>query len=245
MTLLKRCYESGQSFLVGGDISRYLAAHSQFMRHLLALIHLSSGGPARCTEFCSYTIVNNGPVQRSVFFDAERVFLVAGHNKNNVRTVSNNRIPRFLAPEDSLIVLRELLFVRPFLLFLLQKGNNNTAMRAYANFLFVADGSRVRSTQASRIFSQGMATMGRVIIGFGNFRHLATLVTHRHKLGVKDDRLTDNSTQLGHSRETSERVYGRSDMDGPVKEMALVRHRQASINWQRFILEAASPEVPV
>ena len=243
--LLGTCYGRNQSGMIGNRelTSTYVKVHGSFVRAMCALIHLSSGGMARGTELCSYTLLNNGSLQRSVFFDGRRVFFVASHNKTNTNTGSMNRIARFLTPEDSLMVLREILIVRPFVRFLLKKAEQEETQKLYTNYLFVSDCRRMNSQAVSRAFSSHLAISGSVVITFARFRHFATTLVGEYHLGVKEDAELNNTPQFGHSLETSRRIYGMTNLDGPIKYMLLDRHRQASVKWHSFLLDPSVLEL--
>lgn len=235
MALIHECY-GRQCEYVLADPKDYHRVHDQFVRCLLALIHISSGGPARGTELCSYTILNNGAVQRSLFFDGSRVFFVPHHNKNNSKTGRMNRIARFVSPSDSELVLREILVVRPFVRFLLQQHGHNESLSDYANYLFVGKYRRMEADAAAATFKRlYMSSCGRPLT-FRGFRQSAKKIIKTLRLGVEDDvEEFSGCSQFGHTPATSERVYARSNLDGPISHLALEAYRQSSVNWHGFL----------
>ena len=68
------------------EVTSYLRLHEEFMTFFAAVIHISSGCPARGTELARYTITNDAVHRRVVYFFGNRVAFISTYNKTNSMT---------------------------------------------------------------------------------------------------------------------------------------------------------------
>ena len=97
-------------------MNEHLHANQEFLQRLAVLIHMGSGLPARQRELVEITWRNEeGP--RNLYISHGRVVMITGYHKTQ-RLVGTKPVARFLAPAVGEILVRYLIFARPFVRFL-------------------------------------------------------------------------------------------------------------------------------
>ena len=141
------------------------------------MVHICSGMPARSTELTTYTIRNGASLPRTLYFDGELVLLAASYSKTNAVTGSRKVIPRFLCHESSMVLLREVLIVRPFASLAAGIVFGPDAKKTYDKFLFVKGGGRMTEEEMRSTFCHYYKKYSKIPLNFQRFRHLIKYIS--------------------------------------------------------------------
>ena len=95
-------------------MAQYEDSVQRFLEHMMVLLHVSSGQPARRPEFLGLRWRNRQADKRNLFIhDGYLVFILTYHKSLNMTNAS--RYPaRFLLPEVGRLLVRFLVLVQPF-----------------------------------------------------------------------------------------------------------------------------------
>jgi len=153
------------------EIWSYLALHDSLMKNLLFLTHLLSGMPGRATELATYTLANGRSKTRVVSFDGERIMFSVSYSKTNNMTGTTKFIARYLSPRVTTLLLREILFVRPLVLFF-REIVDTESVTTYATYLWVAKGKKMEAEDIRNHFATLMVQYTKMDLTFSTYRHL-------------------------------------------------------------------------
>jgi hypothetical protein len=91
----------------------WLVKTGEFLNMLIALIHVSSGQPARAAELATLLIRNTQCAHRNVYWMHDTIMLCTAYHKGRNISGSDRIIPRFLPKDVAGLLLRYLVIVRP------------------------------------------------------------------------------------------------------------------------------------
>jgi superfamily II DNA helicase RecQ len=163
----------------GSRVRRYMADYDEYMENMVLVAHLGSGLPARSTELSTYTLINGRSSLRSIYYSGGQVMLLCSYSKVRSLLQANRTIARFLDKEASDLMIKDQLFVRPFVAFLAKKCLLDPSGR-YLYHLWVRDG-QVMSCDALRKVFVRLTTLYSNCpspLQFGDYRHLAKHISN-------------------------------------------------------------------
>ncbi|KAL0630387.1 hypothetical protein Q9L58_010766, partial [Maublancomyces gigas] len=88
----------------------------RFLKHLMLLMHMTGGGPARGTELAGLSFRNTGFRRRNIFLLGGRMAFVTRYHKGQAISGKEKFIPRFLPEPIGKLLMAYLIFVIPFLI---------------------------------------------------------------------------------------------------------------------------------
>ena len=237
------------------EAQRYLEDWDDYIENMLLVIHLGSGLPARATELETLRIVGGESAKRSIFFVDGLVMLLTEYNKTRSMTKANKAIARFLDEKATMVLLNDLLIVRPFVCSItsfLSTNDNNV----YGTHLFVHRGEKMEAPRIRNVFSTKFKEHGGHSISFGEYRHLAKHYALKLKINFawqdeedeeagQDEEHRDWETlqceQFGHSKTTANTWYALLNGELSTMRHHLIQdHRWVSVKWHQF-LNCTSP----
>lgn len=203
---------------VGGRImfkpqaaKEYLDKLAKVCDKFLLVCHLGSGLPARATELSPMRLRNGTSGMRSVFVNGEQIMLLPHYNKTDAITFQSKLIVRFLGMLESMLLLKEIIFIRPFAMALAMQLGRPTD---YLDHLFIRDGVALDAKKICRTFKRQFLICSRgVRMDIVSYRQLAAALARLNHIDGSDE-LGDEETdfialQMGHSVATSLTEYGR------------------------------------
>jgi hypothetical protein len=169
----------------------------------IPLIFLSSGQPARVTEFCKTQLLFNQKKgkKRNVYWFRGRLMLAQDYHK--FTTENDKLILRFLPENLSRLGMIYIVLLQPICFALTQKAPQN---------ILYETPSRDLNPDKIRLFlKKGFTDMFKVPdLKPSDFRQMTALIVHCHfKAEIKEDRSVFHR-QAGHSELTAQRLYGQS-----------------------------------
>ena len=226
-----------------GAIQRYLELHDEYMNHLLALIHVGSGAPARGTELSTYRICNGNSNIRTVYLFGDRIFFFVTYSKTNALSGKTRDIVRFLDVEASRLLIEDLLFVRPFVAVLAEALERNES-NVYLSHLFVRWGTPMTGTVIRTLFSQYFAELTGFHLTFQCYRHIAKFIANGLRLGMYTENFDVNEEaeddyllrQFSHSAAVANTRYAVTYGEhGCLKNHELAGYRRTSDIWHAYL----------
>jgi len=240
------------------QVARYCEKVQEFLGHLLCLIHLTSGQPARGTELLSVQLENtsnNG--MRNLYLFNGLVAVVPRYHKGYNRDKSVKSIFRFLPREVGSLLTWYLWIVRPFYTLILQQASPMLKERYYcqatSSLLWPSEDGRQRKTSQllAKVLQRATERWMGQTININTMRHL--MIAFARKIGGSDrlpkelskeevDELVDDAEaearemQAGHSAETAHAVYAVdvSKIFSRKFDMAEA-HFKSSSDWHRAL----------
>eukprot|EP00731_Ephydatia_muelleri_P032353 Em0023g860a len=211
------------------EAQRYLEDWDDYIENMLLVIHLGSGLPARATELETLRIVGGESAKRSIFVVDGLVMLLTEYNKTRSMTKANKAIARFLDEKATMVLLNDLLIVRPFVCSItsfLSTNDNNV----YGTHLFVHR-EKMEAPRIRNVFSTKFKEHGGHSISFGEYRHLAK--HYALKLKIKFAWQDEEDEEAGQDEE-------HRDWETLQCEQFGHNHRWVSVKWHQF-LNCTSP----
>lgn len=244
-------------------VQAYLRQVSTFRAHLLLLIHLTGGQPARMTELLSVRRQNSAKGQpRNLYIDDGLVAFVTRYHKGYSRSGEVKLIYRYLPPPVGQLLVQYLWLVQPFVERLEVWYYRTSQVSAHLwphepwGRRWTAEWAR-EAMEAESLLGLGQR------INLQSYRQLAIGISRRHfctkfhfedeeesdrRAAASDEVWLENTMALpdAHSLHVAETTYGRS-VDQPVHDLASVRQRYRGMSrlWHQFLqLNAPRPARP-
>ena len=190
-SLLKHVLETPlltERFVLGvqADIVQYVAKECQvyldlfdeYINHMTLVIHLGSGMPARATELETYRLLGSRSSKRSVYCTEGVVFFLPEYSKTRSLRQANRAIARFLSSEASLVLLNDVLIVRPFVCSLMNYLDCNQD-QCYSTHVLVNKGAKMDAALLRNTFSRLFYLHSQVCISFKEYRHVAKYMANQ------------------------------------------------------------------
>lgn len=242
-----RFYHPGGTTLKEIEARRYISAFDDSCRVLCALIHLSSGMPARATEICEYRLVN-GTSARNIYFVDGQILIISRYNKSNSLTGRNNVILRFLPESISKLVAVWVTTIRPVYGMLVGQVFGVERQSSAMKYCFVKEGTCFTSQDVRECFEEATLKYPGRELKFSLYRHVAKhFVKNVLHLGNRQSDLDEGEgggssqdgvedTQFGHSSRTADTVYGRNENEAIFREYVMRDFKQMSSKWHDFLI---------
>lgn len=240
-------------------VHRYLGRVEGFLEHLLVLVHLTGGLPARAPELISLRHCNDEEPRNVMVHDGQ-VMLLTGYHK--MQYASGSRLVcRFLPAAVGDLLVTYLAAVLPTARFLqIQHGR-----QVGRSHLFCEGSAPWKEDRLSRVLRRESASvLGQEILP-SSYRHLAIAIDRRHlrRMGAQALRLTEegetpselaeaggdliNDLQASHSSRTGDMSYSNSVRTGRIfNDPQLNQFRQVSRAWHELahLTEAVGSKRP-
>ena len=233
----------------------YLTQERHFLNKLLVCMHLCGGQPARAPEICSVKVCNTAYSSRNIYILGAEVLFVTTYDKNLARRDRLEFVVRYLPDAVGQLLVRYLIYVRPFARALPADLRND-------DYLFATPHGPFNGRQATAALRQatqqhlGVAPNG---LGFADYRHVAIAVARQHlrqRYGRFDDANgADNSSgsdsdddifdrQTGHSSKVAQLRYAvQAGFLDRLQQPQLTAFRNASKAWHALLIPGATFEL--
>ena len=229
-------------------VHRYLKEEANLLVQMMLVMYLRGGQSPRVPELSGIEC-DNGPCNaRGVDVHAGRVVYVARHSKARRSTNQEFQVARYLPPEDSELVAKYLIYVRPFA---------NMLSRVCYSFghkrrlLFSSVENPERPWKAD-VLTKPLKSLAQEVCGvaFGVqvYRQLSIAVTERHIKQIRrpfnryDDKSTNADIDVAFAWQSAHRPIQRGmtyGIDGAYPDSlqpALLRvYQWASEKWHKFL----------
>lgn len=168
-----------KKYIVNEAVSRRWLHRAQILQKiLLALLHVTGGGPARGTEIATYLVRNTSESQRSIFVLQGYMNIIARYNKTQACTQKMKPIIRMLPLSVSRLFLLYLLVVKPFEVFLVHNIHGYSAASRHSDYLFVESGKPFDGEKVCGSITAEFARKN-LSLGFAQFRHFQSAMVRR------------------------------------------------------------------
>ncbi|KAI9882246.1 MAG: hypothetical protein M1823_006007 [Watsoniomyces obsoletus] len=224
---------------------QYFQRARYFLEVMMALIHISSGLPARAPELLSTTFVNSEQLRNVLIQDGQLVIITSYH-KSEWREGSR-AVCRFVLPVVADLLVTYLVGVQPWLWFLYRVVQE--ASPGLPHLLFSVDGrGQWEDNRLSSVLDRESRSSIGVKMNISAWRHLAIAIDRRHLqgIGVKTwdiehdgsdqddgpDKHQAHHLQASHSARTGNRNYANSiDLRAGLTDQAFDAFRRVSHQW--------------
>jgi hypothetical protein len=233
-------------------VKAYLSHVAEFLSHLLLLIHITSGQPARGTELLTVQWRNSREgLRRTVYLENGLVSIITSSIKGYSMEESTRIIHRYLPPEVGELLIYYLWLVVPFCrqlrLLATPKGREPIVEPRLppleSSLLWgTSVGKPWTTDRLTEVMGQEFGTGMYCSMNVSSWRHIAIAISRKHmsEKGFKRD--YDDHTQrkadhqAGHSSLIAGNVYGRLISLAPgYVQSAQVAYRDVSRKWHRCI----------
>ena len=215
--------EDSKVVYCANEAMNYIAIYDDYMSHMVVLIHIGSGMPARATEMETFRIRNGPSTCRNVFYHCGQVFFFSEYSKSRSITRVNSGISRFMDEEATIILLKDLLLIRPLVCSMASFLGLNEG-QVYNNDLFVINGQMLKAPGLRNNFCRLFDKLtGGCVITFRDYRqvakYFANIMLGTASPATNDDSESDDGDefsyvhsavahQFGHSQKTGDIWYG-------------------------------------
>jgi superfamily II DNA helicase RecQ len=193
----------------------YLQRHDDLQRCLQLLVHLGGGMSGRGTELATLRFRSAGDVRRHVFVHGDNVFIEPVWNKTKWKC--DIKQFRFLEEEVSELLLRDFIFIRPFMQCIAQAHLYDEPSTLYLDRVFVSNGAAVDDRKLRASISRTLSDLGGLAMTFREIRHLVKFIFNKGD-GTTDSSFVKNlfaCLQFGHGVDVGSREYATSDRQHP------------------------------
>ena len=242
------------------EATNYLNVYDEYIENLLLVVHVGSGMPARATELETYRVKNGPSTSRNVFYLKPQVFFHCEYSKSRSIRAANKGVSRFMNEEASLVLLKDLLVVRPFVCSIATFLELNPD-DIYSTDLFVRSGVKLEALSIRNAFARLFYNYCHTAISFGEYRHIAKYYCRQLHITDDDpncsadndgesDEDPDSSSnlwelvlnkQFGHSSVIANRWYAvRNGEHTRMRDHILQQFRTLSRTWHLFLTGKSS-----
>ena len=229
-------------------VHRYLKEEANLLIQIMLVMYLRGGQNPRVPELSSIECDNGPSTARGVYIHAGRVVYITRHTKARRSTNQEFHEARCLPTEDSALVAKYLVYVRPFA---------NMLWRICHSFgherrLLFASMENPERPWKSDVLTKALKTLMHGICGvaFGVqvYRQLSVAVTERHIKQIRrpfnkyEDKSTDADINVAFAWQSAHRPIKRGiayGIDGAYPDLlqpALLRvYQWASEEWHKFL----------
>lgn len=205
--------------------------------HLLVLIHLTSGLPARGPEIASIKFLNDIHKLRNVFLWHNAVLVTVDYNKSENVTDQAKVIARFLPHRVARLLVTYIVDIHPFASFVSGAAAPDRKWPKLDPHLFSTNGVRWDSNKLSNILGRETGANIGVQLTLAPLRHILIAIEQaflrQSSRNLLDpDRYSANALMASHSVEVEEHHYAISaaDLHGTNDRM-LTAFFQISQQW--------------
>ncbi|KAF5345091.1 hypothetical protein D9756_011150 [Leucocoprinus leucothites] len=226
-----------------GRIRQWLLAYSEALSYLMACVEVMAGSPSRGTELTCIQFRNTAYQTRGLCQIGRRMAVVAQYSKTTANTGRDTLIPHILDgfTEDFVKICVFVLHACAEQFIAILYPDRPDLVGLWHNNLFVKFDRRFNTEDLSSVLKQAsLKTMG-VALGVRDYRQVSICVRRAHcptleeLIGLQDED-TAAALQAGHSRETEERLYGRtSGFIGNLPENLVEPYANASAQWATLL----------
>ncbi len=229
-------------------VRRYLAEESNLVLLLFQLLFLRAGQGPRTLELSSIECYNGPSTSRGLYVHDGSMVYITRHAKARQATNQEFQVARYLCREDSMLLARYLVYVRPFTDMLYRKCDGREQDR---RLLFAAPDKFDRPWKAD-VLTRALKTLTRSVCGaaFGVqiYRQISIAITERHIKSIcrpfnrYDDKSADADIEVVFAWQSGHRPIQRGTSYGidaaypDSLQPALLRvYHWASREWHRFL----------
>jgi hypothetical protein len=229
-------------------VQNYLDQDHELLKQLGLVMHLTGGQAPRSTELFSIECENGPATSRGLYIHDGAICYVTRHSKARRTTNQEFQVARYLSPYTSQILVRYLVYVRPFVAML----RRICVGQSEASRLLFHHPSRSDTpwkadilTKALRVHTQDICG---IKIGIQVYRQLSIAITEKHvkrisrPFHLNDDRSAQADMEVAFAWQSGHRPRQRGTsygIDGAFPDSlqpALLRvYRWTSDQWHRFI----------
>jgi len=224
----------------------FLSKCNNLQKLFLVYIHMTSGQPARATELELYTIINTEHRGRTIKqMEDFNIVLHQSYGKVDQLKIADSNTLRFLDPSFGLLFNKYLALMRNIecsLIGKIQFSSNETEedvkkrIATYSTYLWVSRGSRLDSNELGRIFQNVLLDKFQFKVTIGQYRHVHIAFMNEHLKLKIDDFSEDFDEQAGHSSETADQHYARTNfhLDQETRNSYQIKLK-TSFKWMKFL----------
>lgn len=265
--LLRRAVEDSSARLVKrsadsydwneGKCVSYLQLERQLLNQLLACMHLCGGQPACGSEIGCIQGYNTAYTQPSIYVLGGEVVVVTAYDKNQVRRGTVEYVIRYLPAAVGQLLVRYLVYVRPFARSLPHDRRNDDYLFATPNGPFTTrHASAALQTATKRHLGYGPAGLD-----FSSYCHIAIAIARQHLRAEYSAWKRIDPYESENESETEENIWDRQAAHGTrtaqlhyaveagflqrIQQPQLNAFRAASVAWHTLMVRSASVDALV
>lgn len=221
----------------------------QFLKHLMLLVHMTGGGPARGTELTGLSFRNLNFRTRNIFLLGQRMAFVTRYHKGQAISGTEKFIPRFLPEPVGKLLMAYLIYVVPFMASYIPKVLDGLAPveAGLKTFLWFEKGKLWKTAQLTSVLEARTELDFGFAINTASWRHISIALQWEH-LGRPEiceeldddypDRETDDARDLqaGHSTGVANRLYAvRRDLISSLSARSIQIFGEVSNDWHELL----------
>src|SRR5579871_5674300 len=216
---------------------QYLQKVESMLEIILALIHLTSGQPARGTELTSLRYVNTLQSTRNIFISDGYIMTVTEYHKSQNMMDEPKVIPRFLPHAVGVLLVIYLSEILPFI----QLFDYTHDLLSTNGFLFVKDSVPWPTQRLTDVLSKESSERIGFKLNTQDYRHIAAAIDRQHIRGLTsmdEENIEEDAhdLQAAHSSHIAERIYGvRTDLLKSLNSRSISTFRDVSQRLHLFL----------
>ena len=231
--------EDNKVVYCANEAMNYIAIYDDYMSHMVVLIHIGSGMPARATEMETFRIRNGPSTCRNVFYHCGQVFFFSEYSKSRSITRVNSGISRFMDEEATIILLKDLLLIRPLVCSMASFLGLNEG-QVYNNDLFVINGQILKAPGLRNNFCRLFDKLtGGCVITFRDYRqvakYFANIMLGTVSPATNDDSESDDGDEFSYVHSAIAHQFGCSGEMPRLRDHLLHQFKHLSGEWHTLL----------
>lgn len=240
------------------SVHRYLEEEENLLLQLMLILYLCGGQAPRATELFSIEHCNGPATPRGLYTHRGAICFVTRHSKARHSTNQEFQAARYLPRRESDLVLKYLVYIRPFIEMLNRECFGSKKGRS----LFFSWSNDPERPWTVEVLTKALKKLSTAVCGtpFGVqvYRQLSIAVTEKHVKCISrpfdrnDDKSVDAAIEVAYAWQSGYRpvqrgtTYGIDSAFSDSLQPALLEiHYWASTEWHKFISTLGSvPNIP-
>lgn len=240
------------------SVHRYLEEEDRLLSQLMLILYLCGGQAPRSTELFSIEHCNGPTTSRGLYAHRCAICFVTRHSKARHSTNQEFQVARYLPRRESDLVLKYLVYIRPFVNML----NRECFGSKKARPLFFSSPNDPERPWKVEVLTKALKKLSTAVCGthFGVqvYQQLSIAVTEKHvkhisrPFDMNDDKSADAAIEVAYAWQSGHRPVQRGTTYGidsafpdSLQPALLEVHYWASLEWQRFISAPGGvPNIP-
>jgi hypothetical protein len=259
----RACLDPVDGLMVGDgwnykSVHRYLEEEEKLLLQLMLILYLCGGQAPRSTELFSIEHCNGATTSRGLYTHQGAICFVTRHSKARHSTNQEFQVARYLPRRESDLVLKYLVYIRPFIEMLNRECFGSKKGRP----LFFSSSNDPERPWKVGVLTKALKKLSTAVCGtpFGVqvYRQLSIAVTEKHVKCISrpfdrnDDKSADAAIEVAYAWQSGHRPVQRGTTYGidsafpdSLQPALLEVYYWASTEWHKFISAPGSvPNIP-
>jgi len=237
------------------SVHRYLEEEENLLLQLMLILYLYGGQAPRATELFSIEHCNGPATSRGLYTHRGAICYVTRHSKARHSTNQEFQVARYLPRRESDLVLKYLVYIRPFIEMLDRECFGSKKGRP----LFFSSSNSPERPWTVEVLTKALKKLSTAVCGtpFGVqvYRQLSIAVTEKHVKCIRrpfdrnDDKSADAAIEVAYAWQSGHRPVQRGTTYGidsafpdSLQPALLEVYYWASTEWHKFIFTQGSAQ---